>query len=106
LTIRGETEEAIAEAVAVLANAYRAALCVSPPTIRYHKGEMLEEPWMGLRIRCATQHLDRVKADLALRSASIASSEVDGRVAVLNARAPLAVLIGYGAALAKLTDGS
>ena len=61
---------------------------------------------MGLRVRYATQHLDRVKADLAMRSASIASSEVDGRVAVLNARAPLAVLIGYGAALAKLTDGS
>lgn len=106
LTIRGETEEAIDEAIAVLARAYGAALGVSPPTIRYHKGEMLEEPWMGLRVRCRTEHLERVKADLAIRSAPIESSEIDSRAAVLHVRAPLAVLIGYGAALAKLTAGS
>src|SRR5690606_32278128 len=36
LTIRGETEDAIEEAVTVLVDAYGAALAVSPPTIRYH----------------------------------------------------------------------
>lgn len=106
LTIRGETEDAIEEAVEVLVGTYGAALSVSPPTIRYHTGETLEQPWMGLRVRCAPEHRDRVKADLLVRSASVVKSEIDGGVHVLEARAPLAVLIGYGTALEKLTAGS
>jgi len=106
LTIRGETEDAIDAALVLLKDLYGPRIHISPPTVLYHHGVTLEQPWMGLRIRCATNQLDAVNADLLDRDAKITSCEVEGAHCHVQACAPLASLLGYRWALEKLTDGS
>jgi len=103
LTIRGETEEILNGAVEALRAFYGSQLHVGRATIRYHYATTLEEPWMGLRIRCAPRHIDAIKADLTMRHASIIGSERHSRIGVIHASAPLSRLIGYASDLAKLT---
>jgi hypothetical protein len=106
LTIRAETEDAIGATLEVLTRFYGPQVRVGPPTIRYHDGVTLEEPWMGMRIRCGAEYLEAVRTDLIVRDATIASCEIHLGQCVIHARAPLAYLIGYGAALDKITSGS
>jgi hypothetical protein len=103
LTIRGETEEILGGAVETLRAFYGSQLHVGPATIRYHNATTLEEPWMGLRIRCAPRHFDAIKTDLTMRHASIIGSDRHSRIGVIHASAPLSQLIGYASDLAKLT---
>jgi hypothetical protein len=106
LTIRGETEDAIDAALALLKDLYGPRLRIGPPTILYHQGAMLEQPWMGVRVRCTLGHLDAVNADLLDRDATMASCDIDGVHCVVRARAPLASLLGYRSSLHDLTGGS
>jgi hypothetical protein len=103
LTIRGETEEILHGAVEILRAFYGSQLHVGSATVRYHNATTLEEPWMGLRIKCAPRHFDAIKADLMMRHASIIGSDRHSRIGVIHARAPLSQLIGYASDLAKLT---
>jgi hypothetical protein len=106
LTIRAETEEAIDAAVEVLSDFYGAQIRTGPPTIRYHDGVSLEQPWMGLRVRCQAEHLEPVRMDLVVRNATIVSCEPHVGGYAIQACGPLAHLIGYGSTLEKLTSGS
>jgi elongation factor G-like protein len=106
LTIRAETEDAIGAAVEVLNDFYGPQIRTGPPTIRYHNGVTLEQPWMGLRVRCEAGHVELVKADLIVRDATLVSCETDLGQWAIQACAPLAYLIGYGSKLKKLTSGS
>ncbi len=106
LAIRAETEDSIDAAIVLLKDLYGPNLRIGPPTIRYHKGRMLEQPWMGLSIRCAPEHLDAVNADLIDREATIVSCEIEPAESLLEARAPLAALLGYRSDLEKLSAGS
>ena len=106
LTIRAETEEAIESALEVLNDFFGPQISVTPPTIRYHKGSMLEQPWMGLRVSCGSDRLDAVKADLFVRGATIVSIEIHSGVSTIQACAPLADLIGYASDLEKIAGGS
>ena len=106
LTIRAETEVAIDAAVVLLKDLYGPRIRIGPPTIRYHNGVTLEQPWMGLRVQCAALHLGVVNADLIDRNATIASCEIQTAMCLIQACAPLAALIGYRSDLEKLTAGS
>jgi hypothetical protein len=106
LTIRGETEDAVDAAFVLLRDLYGPRIHISPSTVLYHHGVTLEQPWMGLRVRCATGQFDVVHSDLLDRDARIASFEVEGADSHIQATAPLASLLGYRAALEKLTGGS
>jgi hypothetical protein len=106
LTIRAETEDAIGVPLDVLTRFYGPQIRVGPPTIRYHDGVTLEQPWMGMRIRCAAEHLEAVRTDLIVRDATISSCQVLLGKCVIHASAPLAYLLGYSAALARITSGS
>jgi hypothetical protein len=106
LTIRAETEGAIDAAVAVLSDVYGPQIRIGPPTIRYHDGVSLEQPWMGLRVRCKAEHLEPVRMDLTVRKAIIVSCEHHLGQYAIQARAPLAHLLGYRSTLEKLTSGS
>ena len=106
LSIRAETEGAIDATLAVLRDFYGPQLHIGPPTIRYHNGTTVEEPWMGLRVKCAPEHFEAVKVALIVRDATIAASEIDPTHGVVQACAPLAYLIGYKSELQKLTSGS
>jgi hypothetical protein len=106
LSIRAETEESINAALEVLKDLYRPQIRVGPPTIRYHDGSTLEEPWMGLLVRCAAEHLEPVKRDLTRRGATVMTYEALSSGGVIQASAPLVWLLGYASALKKLTAGS
>jgi hypothetical protein len=106
LTIRAETEEVINSTLEVLKDFYRAKMTVGPPAIRYHNGLTLEEPWMGLRIRCAAEHLETIQADLVSRDARSIACERGSALALIQVCAPLAHLIGYGSILERMTSGS
>jgi hypothetical protein len=106
LTIRAETEEVISASLEVLNDFYRSKMTVGPPTIRYHNGLTLEQPWMGLRIRCAAEHLETIQADLISRDARSVACERGSAIAVIQVCAPLAHLIGYGSILEQMTSGS
>jgi hypothetical protein len=103
LVIRGETEEVLRGALQILRAFYGSQLHVGPATICYHNATTLEEPWMGLRIKCVPRHFDAIKADLLMRQASIHGSDRHLRIGVIHASAPLSQLIGYASDLAKLT---
>jgi hypothetical protein len=106
LTIRAETEEAIDAAVEVLRDFFGSQIHIGAPTIRYHRGSRLEQPWMGLRVKCAPEHFDAIKVALMARNATIVASEIHPTGGVVKACAPLAHLIGYKSELEKLTGGS
>jgi translation elongation factor EF-G len=106
LTIRAETEAAIDAALALLKDLYGPRLRIGPPTVLYHQGLTLEQPWMGLRVRCPAEHFDAVNADLLDRDATILTCRIDGSLAHVEARSPLASLLGYGASLDASTAGS
>lgn len=106
LAIRAETEEAIDAAVVILKDLYGPHLRIGPPTIRYHQGSCLEQPWMGLSIRCSPEHLDAVNADLMRRQVTLVSCDIDAAQCLIQARAPLAALLGFRADLEKLSAGS
>lgn len=103
LTIRGETEEILRAPVAILRGFYGSQLLVGPATIRYHNATSLEEPWMGLRIKCTPRYFDALKADLTMRHARIIGCDRRVRIGVIHATAPLSQLIGYATDLEKLT---
>lgn len=106
LSIRAETEDAIDAAIVILKDLYGPSLRVGQPTIRYHQGSSLEQPWMGLSLRCPAEHLDAVNADLIERQATIVSCEVEPSQCLIQARAPLATLLGYRSWLDRITAGS
>ena len=106
LSVRAETEDAIDSAIVILEDLYGPHLQIGPPTIRYHQGISLEQPWMGLSVRCASAHVDRVNRDLIGRAATIVSCSVEPEHSLIVARAPLAALLGYRWDLEKITAGS
>jgi hypothetical protein len=106
LTIRAENEEALAAAVRELQALYGPHIHLGPLTIRYHKAAALEQPWMGIHVRCAVDYLDAVNADLIARGATIVSCEIEGAKALVEASAPLSTLLGYRTDLERLTEGS
>ena len=106
LMIRGETEDAIDAATIVLRDLYGPSLRIGAPMVRYHDGTSFEQPWMGLSVKCAPEHYAAVKADLIAREASIVSSAAESAQCLIQARAPLAELLGYREDLDKLTAGS
>lgn len=106
LIIRAGTEPILVNAVEVLLDFYGPQIQVGPPTIRYHEGPVLEEPWMRMEVRCAPRFLESVKTDLAMRRARVVSSELHSTDAVIQASAPLAHVIGYAPVLARLTSGT
>ena len=106
LTVRAETEEAIDAAIVLLKDFYGPKIRIGPATVRYHEGVTLEQPWMGLRVRCSNADLVSVNADLIERQATIVSGEGEGQHFQIQAQAPLVNLLGYRSALEKLTAGS
>ena len=106
LVLRGETEAAFEHSVELLRNHFGNQIHVGPATVRYHNGTTVEEPLMGLRVKCSPEHLEAVEADLNTRNAVVVASEIGTACAVIRAVVPLAKLLGYAARLAQLTSGT
>ena len=106
LALRGETESELELAVTILRNFYGSQIRISPPKVRYHCGETLEEPFMGVRARCEVDRIAAVKSDLIARGAVIVSSELMRGIAFVRAVAPLANLLGFPTALRLIAGAS
>ncbi|MEP7246040.1 MAG: hypothetical protein ABI885_20500 [Gammaproteobacteria bacterium] len=106
LVLRGETEAALEHSVEILQDYYGNQIRIGAPTVRYRNGATVEEPYMGLRVRCSPEYFAAVMADLEARRASIEHTECTPAHAVVRATAPLARLIGYSWNLARLTAGT
>ncbi len=105
LTLLAETEMALERPLAVLRDVYGNDVRVGPLTVRYHQGSAIEEPYMGLRIRCQPQQFEALQIDLLRRGASVLDAEVNRLCGVLRASAPLAALVGYPAHVKDSTGG-
>jgi|HigsolmetaAR204D_1030405.scaffolds.fasta_scaffold00241_7 predicted membrane GTPase involved in stress response len=107
LTLLAETEMALEEPLSVLRDMYGNNIQVGPPKVRYRQNaEQLEEPYMGLRIRCRPAYFTRLRIDLVRRGADISDAELTSLCGVLRATAPLAVLVGYPAHVRTVTEGT
>jgi len=106
LVLRGETEAALEDPVGLLRDFYGSQVRVGLATVRYHHGVTLEQPYMGVRVRCRASDFDAVKADLLAREGALADSELTRSSGVIRVIAPLARLLGYSESLARLTGGS
>ena len=106
LTLLAETEMALERPIAVLKDVYGDEVRVGPPTVRYHEGVRVEEPYMGLRIRCQPEHFERLKGDLLRTGAALSDAERNHICGVLRASAPLATLVGYPAHVRATSEGT
>jgi hypothetical protein len=104
LIVSGETEASLARVIELLKSIYGQELCVGELTIRYRRGEVVEEPYMGVRVLCSATHFEAVRDDLASRGAMISDAELSPPIGVIRATASLARLLGYSQDLAKLTE--
>jgi hypothetical protein len=106
LILRGETETSFDHAKEQLQGFFGNQIRIGAATIRYHDGATLEEPYMGLRVRCLPEHFEAIKADLIARGGLIVVSKIDPACGEIRATAPLAQLMGYARRLAELTSGT
>jgi predicted membrane GTPase involved in stress response len=101
------TEEALARPLEALRDVYRGELRASAPQVRYlSRNRQRYEPIMVLRVRVAERDLPALHADLAERDVNVLEEDFSRGECVVRAEAPLRKLLGYGAALARLTGGS
>jgi translation elongation factor EF-G len=107
LIVRGETESSLERPVELLKAMYGEQLRVGPLAIRYrHRGGVIEEPYMGVRVLCAAEYYVAVREDLIGRGGALADAEVTPQVGVVRATVSLARLLGYSQHVHDLTDGS
>jgi len=106
IILRGETESALERATEWLREVYGEQLAIGPVSIRYQQGSVLEEPHMGVRVRCRPEDLDTIAKDLVSRGATILDEELGQAGGVVRATVPLTRLLGYSRYLAELTSDS
>jgi hypothetical protein len=104
LKVLAETELAFEQPLARLREVYEGDLRVTPPAVRYRRGEVVEEPHMGLRVLCAPTHFPGIKRDLLMRGAQVLDAELNARFGVLRAAASLVQLVGYPARIRQMTS--
>lgn len=106
LTLLAETEMALERPIATLREVYGEEVRIGAPTVRYHEGARIEEPHMGLRIRCDPQHFDALHGDLFHRKAHVVDAEINRLCGVVRASAPMSRLLGYPQHVREVTDGT
>jgi predicted membrane GTPase involved in stress response len=107
LLVRAATEDELARPMPQLRDAYGDDLVLRPPRVRYRSlGDRSCEPIMRLRVCVEPCHRDAMRADLATREATILAEHETPDGWLLQGEAPLRRLLGYGAALSRLTAGT
>jgi hypothetical protein len=106
LTLLAETEMALERPIATLREVYGDEVRIGAPTVRYHEGARLEEPHMGLRIRCPPQHFKALHGDLLQRGALLVDTELTRLCGVVRATAAATKLLGLPAYVRDVTRGA
>ena len=106
LKVLAETELALERPIKRLREVYGDDVRIDPPTVRYQHGRReVQEPHMGLRVRCPPECFEALRRDLHLRAAQILDVEVTERFGILRASAPQSTLVGYPAFVSDVTGG-
>ena len=106
LALYGAHEESLSRPATVLAERYGPAVQLRAPRICYLPGRPLQEPVMALKATVRREHLPVLLQELRRREARIDEECLRRWAFIVRARAPLARLLGLGARLASLTDGT
>lgn len=107
LIVRGETESSLHRPVELLKAIYGEELRVGALAIRYRRnGDVIEEPYMGVRVLCAAGYYDAIRKDLIARGGALSDAEATPQVAVVRATVSLSRLLGYSQHVHDLTGGS
>ncbi|HMM54688.1 MAG TPA: hypothetical protein PKC23_06695 [Candidatus Desulfobacillus sp.] len=106
LVMRAQNEDVFSGPVALLRDLYGEELVLRPPQVRYLSlDDRPYEPIMMLRVRIKPRHRQAVREDLLAREVTLLEEDSRSSLCVLRAESPLRLLLGYGEALAELTEG-
>lgn len=89
LVLLAVTETALERPARTLRELFGDRVNIGQVSVRYRRGKLTEESHMGIRVACAREHSDLIKADLERRGASIIDAEINRQVSVVRATAPL-----------------
>jgi hypothetical protein len=106
LVVLGRNEEALEPPVKALRELYGPRLEVAPPKVRLISGVQVKQPIMHVRISLEARFLDSVALAMLARGATPTEQYVRGRHCVLRYESPLVEVLGLGAELALITEGT
>jgi translation elongation factor EF-G len=106
LLMLADHEERLEQATEVLRDYYGADLRTHEPRVRHIGTNEIQEPIMKLSVRAPLEHMAAVQRDLKIRDADILVVDTGPFHCEIEARAPLAALLGYGKTLSSLTGGA
>jgi hypothetical protein len=103
LVLFAANEDALEEPARILRDLYGEVVELQPPRVRVIPGAPEQEPIMNVRITARLEHEGAIVAELRRRGAEILEKCVRGRIFIVRAEAPLAILLGLPAALDALS---
>jgi len=106
LALFAANEEALEEPARILRELYGDFVQVGEPRARIIPGNPAQQPVMHVRVTARAEHAAAILAELRRRASRIEEECVRGRTFIVRAEAPLALLLGFPAALAACTDGT
>ena len=106
LVLFAANEDALEEPTRILRDLYGEVVELRPPRVRVIPGEPEQEPIMNVRITARVEHEGRIIGELRRRGAEILEKCIRGRVFIVRAEAPLALVLGLPASLDVLTGGT
>ena len=103
LVLFAANEDALEEPARILRDLYGEVVELRPPRVRVIPGEPQQEPIMNVRITARLEHEGAIIAELRRRGAEILEKCIRGRVFIVRAESPLALVLGLPASLDALT---
>jgi hypothetical protein len=105
LALFAANEDALEEPARVLREIYGDFVEVPSPRVRLIPGNPVQEPVMAVRVTARAEHAGAIVAELRGRGTRMLEECLRGRVFVVRAEAPLALLLGLPAAVRAITEG-
>ena len=106
LALFAANEDALEEPARILREIYGDFVDLRSPRVRIIPGEPAQEPIMAVRISARAEHAGAIVAELRRRGTRILEECFRGRVFILRAEAPLALLLGLPGAVRAITEGT
>jgi hypothetical protein len=106
LALFAANEDALEAPARILRDIYGDFVELRSPRVRVIPGEPEQEPVMAVRVTSRAEHAGRIVGELRRRGARILEECHRGRVFVVRAEAPLALLLGLPAAVRAITEGT
>jgi len=105
IVLSASTEEDMDAALDLLESTSRFTFQAGPPTVRNHRGAVVEQPWAGIRIHTSAPHAAAVRRELRTRAARTMGPATFGSAVTFQATLPLLRALGLRERLRHLTEG-